>query len=345
MPWLPEWWADKQFNPESSKAELTNGYHDLAKFEKKCKCLHLCKIKYLQSCLGVENVNDWILKADIRFIHFYRQCLIYWLKLNKSVFWKDKIVYQDVKCHGCGMTVYSGTQYSKLLTSPYAKNKLVHIEWVNEETMNWFVCEWCIGVCWGRSHTEYNKIKSKSKMYPKNWSGLKHYEQMIFAIQHLDTMKFPLYLAWYCIAEDMWYHGKITEIVDATKAIVQVSPLDNVPYTKLFMKLSIKNMHKYQYFLYQRPSSSLSPLYSRAAPVKLYDREFLTNDEYIIDTTCKQYKKTFTKQCMLPDGKEVFSNAFVVRILRNGTLEDTRLQSIKRNKNTFDVLSKLDFFK
>ena len=341
--WLPDWWNEKKFDCNSSKASLTNGIREIKKLDKQCKGLQFCKKKYLVKCLGIEKINESILEADLRFLYFYRQCLIYWLKLNKSVFWKDKIADYTLKCHGCGLNVYFPTQYSRRLTEPFAKNKMVHLEWVDGDSMKWFVCEWCIGICHSRSREVYLQLQKHSIMYPDRWSGLEHWQQTIFAVGHLDGIKFPLHLGWYNIAQRSWYHGPITSIVDSSKGVIEISPIENIDSDdKKSVRISLKNVDKHQYFLYQRPSTSLSPLFARAADIKLYDREFLKNDEYIIDTTSKNNKQKFNLKTMIREGTDVFANSTVIRIVRKGTLEDTRLQSIKRNKHTFDVLSKLD---
>ena len=344
IPWFPEWWTKSNFNADSSIVKLNNGIEQINQFVPKCESIAFCKKQYLQNIHKLTNVNEWVLQADIRFLHFCRQCLIYWLKLNKSEFYKARIVHQDLECHACGVAAYSDTQYSRHLTSPYSRDKMAHIEWVDGNQMKWFVCEWCIGLCYMRSFNEYKTLKKKSDMYPTSWCKLEHWQQTMFGIAHLDTKKFPLYLAWYNIAQESWYHGQITGIADMTKGIIEVMPEETVGSHQVSMKISIKIQNKNQYFLYSRPSSSISPLFALPPNVKLYDREILSNGEYIIDTTCERWKRTFKAENILLKDVDHFSNAIPIQIIRNGTLEETRLQSIKKNKHTFDILSKLKFF-
>ena len=343
--WIPDWWNKQLYGPTCTKAKLTHGIKRIMELESKCKIICQCKKKYFEEYCKIDKVNEWVLQADLRYLHFYRKCLIYWLKLNKSVFWKDEIAKFDIECHACGMQVYSETQYCKMLTSPYARNKMQHIEWVDNDTMAWFVCEWCVYLCWVRSRDAYTALKQKSDMYPEEWCGLKHWEQTIFAIGHLDGRKHPIHLAWYSISQQVWYHGSVTQILDNSKGIIQVLPLENVPKNREIMKISIANMHKYQYFLYSRPSTTLSPLYIKAPNEKISPLKLLKNDEYIIDTTCQRWKKQWTKSNLLPKGRDQISNGTVVRIIRNGIFEETYLQSIKKNKDTFEVFKKkLPFF-
>ena len=343
---LMNWWHNGNFSANSSFEKLTAGWKQLTKFEKMCNNARLCKIQLLKDKWDIEHVNEWVLKSDQRYINFYRHCLRYWQKLNKSVFFKDKIIQQNITCFACGMPTYSESQYSRYLTNPYAREKLTLLEYVEEKEMDWFVCEWCINQCYKRAYAAFVEYQKTSLLYcHKNWSDMTHWKKSLFTVTMLDFRKFALYIAWCDIAQERWRCGQITDVDDSNGCVVEIHPEEKNPkYENLIYDLDLKKVKPHEYFIFQRPSTSRSPLFERQANVDYNVIQFIPEHQVIIDITNASNKIKFNRKTMLGENIDMISNTVTVRIVKNGELMDVALEFIKKHKATFELFSSFEWF-
>ena len=286
-----------------------------------------------------------MLQADLRYIDFYKKCLQYWQKINKNPFFTDDIMKKNITCYACGMPSYSESQYTRGFTCPYARDKLSILEYVEPNNMDWFVCEWCIGQCHNRALARFQELQKISLVYRnKQWNQMEHWKKTLFSLQHLDFTTYHLHLAWCDISERKWRRGSIADVYDENGCTLQIFPdEDDLKYENLIYTGDIRKLNLNEYFLFQRPSTSRSPLYTKL-PQYEYGPDFIHENQVIIDTTNPQNKQKFNGQVMIAPNSRMLKNQVTVRIVKNGQLVDVSLDLIKRHQQTFEFFKKFEWF-
>ena len=245
------------------------------------------KKSYFKDQCGIENVNMFILNATLRRLDFYLQCLNYYDLMNKYGGYQLQCTDYGV-CHGCGMKWYLPTQYERSYVDYYARKvmNLVNYHVNNNDEDNVFICCACVHSAYRRIRDRYYDMQKYSLMYRSEWSGVKKKDHVLFGLAHLNHRKYPIHMAWYDMTEESWCHGKIEKVVDPSAYTVLVSRVgfDNAWNKRQVICFSTRTEE--EYFLYQRPSTPRSPLYTQPAYefVKL-----LPELQVIIDTTSPQF--------------------------------------------------------
>ena len=345
---LIKWWEDGDYGPNTTSVHLSAGWRRLNDFEKMCNNARLCKIQYFKDKWNIKNVNEWVLQSDQRYIDFYRHCLQYWQKLNKSVFFKDDIIKENIRCYGCGMMTYSESQYSRGFTCTFAREKLSILEYVKENKMDWFVCEWCIGQCNNRAILRFQEMQETSLLYRnQKWREKQHWKKSLFALTQIPFTLYPLWIAWCDVSQKKWRRGEIADVNDefGCQVDIMVDEEKDSKFADIVYNLNLRKMGVNEYFLFQRPSTSRSPLFDQyKKPNIIYPTPFQCENMIMIDLTNPGNKSKFNREAMFGNNKDTVQNNITLRIVKNGQLLDVPLELIKRHQQTFELFQKFQWF-
>ena len=297
------------------------------------KAIIAFKIIWLRKFCKIENVNEKMLQGGLRRITFYEKCIDYWLKIHRHCNYKDNPLADSDhfgKCYACGMNFFLATQYEKAYVTPYARQVMHLVEdFINGS--KFFVCGRCIIKCIGSAGDIYGELQRTSLMYDKEWKKLQQADKAIFMFGHLDHKQFPIHIAWYDIFEEMWQYGKILELVHHRHYVIKVQLIDD---NNTIVQIPFGTMNTCQYFIFQRPSTSWSPLYQGRS-----DDHFYQSQNTILNMTHPQLKTRYiTKRNIYSENRETMRNDWVVPIVRKGEQSECVFMAVMHFKELFVYL-------
>ena len=313
-----------------SSAELNHHKQQLRSrytFEK-----NLIKIKTrILKARKVDEVNTWILEGGLRDITFSLSVIEYWEKLHKfGKYQQNPTLKIFVDCYACGMKCYLPTQCEEAYITPYASMYTHLIESINKPKTDFFICGLCIHKCIAVAGEAYDRRQGKTVIHKCVWQNVKPSGKILFALGHLDAAKLPVYLAWYDIGGTKWKYGKLTGISDYNSCVLSVQMGDE----EIF--ISLLSMQNTQFFLFQRPSSTVSPLYqgNNIFGELLAESKFRINDTLPED----QLKKYFDHKLMYFPHKQTMCLEWKVPIIRNGGASEALFWNVMHSKRLYDYL-------
>ena len=300
------------------------------------------KIRHFEFNHGINNVNKFVLQGTLRRLRFYLKVIEYYEKVNKYGDCEIKCTEYG-KCHACGMDNYLKTQYERSYVGDYARKvmNLVEYHTNKDDEENMFVCGPCVEYCYHRTLECYGHWQPKSLLYYREWSSLKKYQQILFALGHLNNITHPVYIAWYDMVEEEWVNGKVTKVVNPRSYTILVERVKCVhPWDKI-QTLCFASRTEEEYFLYQRPSTSMSPLAKFDPLIK----KLLIPFRMIIDTTCDDYANYYAPAKMYGENGETINMFWEYPVLRAGKIEVLSFAQLMHTKLLYDSLQKNNFLK
>lgn len=284
----------------------------------------------------IDKVNKYVLEGGLRRLQFYLKVVEYYDRFNK---------YGDCNipstpyglCYGCGVKWYLKTQYERSYIGKQARHvmNLVDYHCNKDDEDNVFVCGFCIQQCHDRAEENYYKNAKRTLMYAdkKDWSSLSRKDQIVFALQRLDHEKYPIHCGWYDMVEEEWCIGEVQKVVNIDKCTILVKRLKcSHPWDK-YQVLCFSTRSKQEWFLFQRPSCSGSPLSDNKMSLK-----FMEESSFIIDTTNPQLCDRDDCQKMYPNGQETIHFMWKFKICSKGYHHDAVFFECMHTKQMYDLL-------
>lgn len=321
---LPDWWRRNNYHSMLECNKLLKIHRQMSHYTEFMQQIINKKEKWLTE-QGVQNVNEHMLEAPMRFLDFYKTCITYWAMLHKSSILQKDIRKEYLKCHGCKQNYYIHTQYHSYYVVGLARELMHHLQWVAGD--QYFVCASCINRCMDDARALYNKLKQTSVLYKACWKDCSYLQKVLFALGHLDTSDKPIYISWFNMSDGEWIIGKVLSVNNVQFTLTGQNII-NVSQRSHKFTISIKNMSHNEYFIYQQQKCPFEKLDAELAAVDI-------NPDY--------YDQFFTKkQLMSPNGLSLATNSRIPMIY-NGKNIIAKFTQVQHMKCVYDFLSYHNF--
>ena len=286
---------------------------------------------------NIDNVNEYILSGSLRRLNFLLQCVKYYDIVNNYGSYQLPCTDWGT-CHGCGMKYYMPTQYERSYVNDEVRKVMnlcnYHVHEEDEENM--FVCGVCINQTLVRYWSSYNEAQKTTVLYKDNWSSLLKKDTIIFALGHLDDKKYPLYFAWFDMIQESWCNGRILRVIDAKHYTLEVKVGNSMNEDQSDTKriVSFESRADEEYFIYQRPSCTESPLHPRQ-----FANKYMKESETILDTTPPQFDKDWTMAKLYPrPHKNTISLHWQLNVVNKNCYERVYFFQVMHMKQVYNLL-------
>ena len=317
----------------SAESKIVNLNWIMSRLKQRCileESLIKVKQNYFDFMHGIKTVNVFVLQATLRRLRFYQNCISYWWKLNRmGNFQPNNIANKWAKCHGCGMTYYLPTQYEKSYIRSCGREVMHLVDYIACNT-DFFVCAVCVYKTENRALTCFTKLQEISVMYKdKQWADMIKISQSFFALAHLNNNTYPVYIAWFDLVEEEWCFGKIEKVISSRAYTIEISSVNDKSNCNRIICLSTRSPQ--EYFIYQRPSSTCSPLHPCTFHGKYYNEK-----ETLIDTTNKRFNEYFDVSKMYND--DAIKLDWKLCVVNNGDTQECLFVQVIHMKIMYKVL-------
>ena len=149
---------------------------------------------------------------------------------------------------------------------------------------------------------------------------------------------YPLWVGWMDLKAGRWEHGRIMKVIDRNSSILGVQ-VDSGSIRRITLSL----LHKMQFFLYQRPSTSWSPLYPSNYGTQEGRSVFLEEITFEIDDQEKADEEyAFTKKNLFCEVTSKIRYDAVVPVYHMDLPRHVVFSQVMHSKKMYDVLKDND---